>query len=288
MRVLFYGGKGWIGQLIIKAWSSLYNDEIIVSDVHIDPQHLEVVEQELDKIKPDRIVCTLGRTYGFDEASNTFINNIDYLENHLQTNVNDNLYSPTILALLCQKRNLHLTYLGTGCIFNENTRQVRYEYTEDDVPDFFGSAYSIVKGYTDQLMHQFTNVANIRIRMPIVPENNSRNFITKILSYSKICSMPNSMTYLPDMIPIFIDISRNSKTGTYHLTNPGYISHEEILEMYRKSHPEHAYELVEETELNTILKSKRSNNILSTEKLESEYKARPIRECIEEVINTLI
>lgn len=285
MLVLFYGGKGWIGQLIINQWRSLFPaDEIVVSDNKIKPDTLQEIEKEIHRLEPDRIICTLGRTYGFDEVSGKFINNIDYLENHLKENINDNLYSPMLLAILCNKLNIHLTYLGTGCIFSEDTRTQRDEYTEESVPDFFGSGYSIVKGYTDQLIKHFDNVANIRIRMPIVPENNSRNFITKILSYSKICSMPNSMTYLPDMIPIFIDISRKSKTGTYHLTNKGYIDHQEILEIYKLTHPEHSYELVDENELNGLLKSKRSNNILSTTKLEEEYTVRHIRDCISEAL----
>lgn len=287
MKILIYGGYGWIGQLIVNEWSKHKGDTVHISELKIKPSTLDKVEKELDDLKPDRVVCTLGRTYGYDEVSGSFINNIDYLENHLRENVNDNLYSPMLLAILCQKRNIHMTYLGTGCIFSRDTRNDKTEYTEDSVPDFFGSGYSIVKGYTDQLIKHFNNVANIRIRMPIVPENNSRNFITKILNYSKICSMPNSMTYLPDMIPILIDISRHKETGTYHLTNPGYIDHETILEIYKRRHPEHSYELVDENELNSLLKSKRSNNILSTQKLESEYKVRPIQECIIEALENM-
>jgi 3,5-epimerase/4-reductase len=288
MLVLFYGGKGWIGQLIYNEWNKLFpQDELHISDLKINPASLEQIENEIQNLKPDRIICTLGRTYGFDECSGKFINNIDYLENHLKENINDNLYSPMLLAILCNKLKVHLTYLGTGCIFSEDTRTQKDEYTESSVPDFFGSGYSIVKGYTDQLIRHFDNVANIRIRMPIVPENNSRNFITKILGYSKICSMPNSMTYLPDMIPIFIDISRQSKTGTYHLTNKGYIDHQEILEIYKSTHPNHSYELVDEIELNGLLKSKRSNNILSTTKLENDYQIRHIRECIVEALQQM-
>jgi 3,5-epimerase/4-reductase len=287
MKVLIYGGYGWIGQLIVNEMTKNNTDDIIISELKIKPTTIDRIENELDSIRPDRVICTLGRTYGYDEDSGKFINNIDYLENHLRENVNDNLYSPMLLAVLCQKRNIHLTYLGTGCIFSRDTREDKTEYTESSVPDFFGSGYSIVKGYTDQLVKHFDNVANIRIRMPIVPESNSRNFITKILSYTKICSMPNSMTYLPDMIPIFIDICRSGKTGTYHLTNPGYIDHQTILEIYKRRHPEHSYELVNEDELNSLLKSRRSNNVLSTEKLESEYKVRHIQDCIIEALENM-
>lgn len=57
----------------------------------------------------------------------------------IKENVRDNLYSPVVLAILSNKYNFHYTYLGTVCIF------------ESDVPNFFGSFYSVVKGYIDRL-----------------------------------------------------------------------------------------------------------------------------------------
>ena len=97
-------------------------------------------------------------------------------------NIQDNLYGPLCLALLSQKYDIHYTYLGTGCIFNHNTEDDDLKgYTENSLPDFFGSSYSIVKGYTDKIMHLFkNNILNIRIRMPITDEVNDKNFITKI------------------------------------------------------------------------------------------------------------
>jgi len=59
-------------------------------------------------------------------------------------------------------------------------------FTEQSEPNFFGSGYSTVKGFTDQLMKMFgKTVLNLRIRMPITGEMNSRNFITKITTYEK-------------------------------------------------------------------------------------------------------
>ena len=72
-------------------------------------------------------------------------------------------------------------------------------FKEDATPNFFGSSYSIVKGYTDELMHMLEDcVLNLRIRMPIISKTHSRNFITKITKYEYICSMPNSMTVLDE------------------------------------------------------------------------------------------
>jgi hypothetical protein len=69
----------------------------------------------------------------------------------------------------------------------------------------------------------------LRIRMPISSKLDGRNFITKIVTYEKICSISNSMTVLDEMFPVLEDMMRNKKTGKYNMTNPGLISHNEML-----------------------------------------------------------
>ena len=103
----------------------------------------------------------------------------DYLEQEgkLVDNIRDNLYAPMNLALLCQKLDIHLTYLGTGCIFEFDDQhplgKVSTGFNEEDKPNFVGSSYSVVKGFTDQLMHRFEDSClNLRVRMPIVGEDN--------------------------------------------------------------------------------------------------------------------
>ena len=92
-----------------------------------------------------------------------------------------------------------------------------------------------VKGYTDELMHMLEDrVLNLRIRMPIISKTHSRNFITKITKYEYICSMPNSMTVLDELLPYVIEMAKMNLTGTINLTNPGLITHNEILELYKK------------------------------------------------------
>ena len=107
--------------------------------------------------------------------------------------------------MLVKRGKIHYTYLGTGCIFSydkdEDDNVYGSSFTEMDLPNFFGSEYSIVKGFTDRLMHQLEDtVLNLRIRMPIIDKDCSRNFITKITNYEKICSVPNSMSVLPELL----------------------------------------------------------------------------------------
>ena len=244
------------------------------------------------KTSPTHVIAFIGRTHG--KIGEKIYTTIDYLEepNKLQDNVRDNLFSPLVLAFLCQKLNLHFTYLGTGCIFKYDEEHLFGQevngFTEDSLPNFFGSSYSTVKGFTDQLMKFFDNsVLNLRIRMPITAEYNTRNFITKITTYEKICSIPNSMTVIPELLPKVLDMMKNRVTGTINLTNPGLISHNEILEMYREIvDTNFVWKNFSEKEQRKILTSDRSNNYLDTQKLEQMYPdVKNIKESVRDVLN---
>jgi len=286
--ILFFGGRGWIGkQLVELLRGHLSIDSIILSTVR--PQHIEELRTELDNVKPTHVVSTIGRTHG--KINNKEIPTIDYLEydGKLQENVIDNLYAPITLAHECQRRNIHYTYLGTGCIFEyDDTHSNGIGFLEDDEPNFFGSSYSIIKGVTDQLMHQFSDsVLNVRIRMPITSDPNPRDFITKIVNYTKICSMANSMTVLDELLPLLVEMILDYRTGTIHLTNPGTISHDEILTLYKEIiDSTKTWQTMTYEEQSLLLKSKRSNNELDTTLLQQWFpNVLPIRESIINVLN---
>ena len=279
MKILFYGHKGWIGQMIISQWVNTFpNDTIILSSTKVTYENYSTLESEISEV--DRVICTVGRTSGDS------IPNIDYLEDHLFENMRDNLSAPILLANICKSKNVHMTYMGTGCIFSSNTRVYDKIFTEDDVPNFFGSSYSIVKGFTDNLLKTYANVLNLRIRMPITNSEHPKDFITKILKFSKLCSYPNSMTFLPSIIPCIVDMSRKNITGTYNMTNAGSISHEEIIDLYKSLiNSNHNCEFIEQDELKNILKCQRSNNILDQTKLQKLYPDLPdIKSCVKEAL----
>ena len=164
--------------------------------------------------------------------------------------------------------------MGTGCIFEYNKdNTISEDIDEEKSPNFYGSSYSIVKGYTDRLQHMFSeNTLNLRIRMPIVNYDHDRNFITKITKYEYICSNPNSMTVLDDMYPVILDMIKNNITGTFNMCNKGVITHNEILELYREYvDSSFTWKNFSIEEQNKILLSKRSNIELSSKKLYDLY-----------------
>ena len=268
------------------------NIEYIASTLRVSNKN--EIEKELIDVKPTHVMSFIGRTHGIHEGKK--YTTIDYLEQKgkIVDNVRDNLFSPMVLALLCSKHNIHFTYLGTGCIFkyddehpfgNDSTG-----FKEESLPNFFGSSYSVVKGYTDELMHFFDDsVLNLRIRMPITDKLEPRNFITKITTYEYICSIPNAMTVLDELLPYALDMAKKGTTGTINLTNPGLVSHNEILEMYKEIvDPSFTWKNFTFEDQAKILAADRSNNSLDSSKLLGLYpEVKHIKESIRGVLERM-
>jgi hypothetical protein len=137
-------------------------------------------------------------------------------------------------------------------------------------------------------MHELYNnsVLNVRIRMPITDEINPRNFITKITNYKRVCSVPNSMTVLNELLPHMINLALRNIVGTVNLTNPGLITHNEMLDMYKEIiDPTFSWENFSISEQNEILSSKRSNNCLNVDYLITECPTiKPIKESVRDIL----
>jgi len=275
MKILLYGSNGWIGSLYLQYMNTNHpNIEIIIGNSRIDND--KELEKEIINNFPTHIISFTGRTHGVYDGVK--INTIDYLEKpgKLFDNIRDNLYGPINIATICDKYNIHFTYIGTGCIFNfDDDHPYEQEingFTENDLPNYFGSSYSIVKGFSDRIMKKYNNVLNLRIRMPITSDINNRNFIYKIVNYQKICSIKNSMTVLPEFFPIIYKMMNNKLSTTVNLVNPGLISHNEILEIYKEIvDPDFTWNNFSIEEQAKILLSARSNNYLDTTFLENNY-----------------
>ena len=288
MKILCYGVRGWIGEQM-KVILEKRGHTVVCGNERLD-QFTQLCA-EIDSVKPDYVFSSIGRTHGTHSDGRVFTT-IDFLElpRNLELNLRDNLIGPLNLARACAERNLICGYMGTGCIFEYDERHAAppqneiidepidcsglLGFTEEDRPNFKGSGYSIVKGCTDEQMHLFENtVCNWRIRMPISEKDNSRDFITKICSYgrtAKVCSIANSMTVLSEILPIMVDMMERRVTGTWNMCNPGLVTHNQILEMYKKIvDPLFTYQNFTVEEQSKILKAGRSNNFLSTTRLEN-------------------
>jgi len=190
------------------------------------------------------------------------------------------------------QHNIHVTNFATGCIFEYDDAHPIYSgkgFVEDDVPNFDKSFYSMTKGVVEKLLRFYPNVLTLRVRMPISDDLEPRNFITKISKYERVVNIPNSMTVLHDLLPVAIDMAEKELKGVINFTNPGVISHNEILDLYKQYiNPEFTYKNFSLEEQAKILKAGRSNNELDTTKLSALYPSVPhIHESIKGVFQRM-
>lgn len=278
MKILMYGGKGWLGQYIEK-WIHEHGDKIsgdgsavsvVCSSVRVQPGAEDLVRAELRAQKPDRVMCLIGRTRG------PGCNTIDYLEepDKLQVNIRDNLLAPIIISEVCREMELHLTYMGTGCIFDSLAEGAPLAFGPNDDPTFFGSAYSTVKGTTDCLMRLIYggSVLNVRLRMPCTEYDDPRCFVTKICTYEKVIDQRNSISVLPTLIGPLMAMMANKCVGTVALCNPGPITHGEVLQIYKEVvDPSFTWSIMSLDEQRAYIKADRSNCQLDTRLMGQVY-----------------
>lgn len=140
-----------------------------------------------------------------------------------------------------------------------------------------------LKFQVEELLKEYDNVCTLRVRMPISSDlSNPRNFITKISRYSKVVDIPNSMTILDELLPISIEMAKRNLRGIWNFTNPGVVSHNEILEMYKSYiDPTFTWNNFSLEEQAKVIVASRSNNEMDASKLKKEFPdLLPIKESL--------
>lgn len=243
--MLIYGSRGSVGRDFIQYMEHHHQNKnvwnIIQSDARLDG-NLKAIEDELVKLKPNVVFCTVGRTG-------------KRCEEQVNENVRDNLYAPLRLAKLCHKHRLYMVYIGTGCIFQDDQMTTL----------FTGNAYSTVKGYTDRLMNELYGdvVLNVRIRMPFFYHyvDNERDYLNKLNRYDDVVmDVPNSFSVMRTLWPVLIGMMERQVKGTINLCNPGPMTNREILSIF---HPEKKKNNITIDELTTRLGTARCFYVLS-------------------------
>mmetsp|Transcript_35567 Transcript_35567/g.49378 ORF Transcript_35567/g.49378 Transcript_35567/m.49378 type:complete len:975 (+) Transcript_35567:126-3050(+) len=271
-RFLVFGRTGWIGGLL----GQLLSEEGAIWEyASCRLQNRSAVEAELDRFKPSHVLNAAGVTGR---------PNVDWCETHPLETIRTNVVGTLILCDSCEIRGIHMTNFATGCIFeydSEHPLGSGKGFTEEDKANFTGSYYSFTKAHVESLMKSYSHVLTLRVRMPITSDLSShRNFVYKIANYDRVVDIPNSMTVLDEMLPISIEMAKRRLTGIFNFTNPGTISHNEVLSLYKQYvDPQYTWKNFSLEEQTKILAAPRSNNELDTTKLIKEFpNLKPVRD----------
>ncbi|KHN44082.1 Putative rhamnose biosynthetic enzyme 1 [Glycine soja] len=222
---LIYGRTGWIGGLLGKLCEKQGIPYEYGKGRLEDRSSLLA---NLQNVKPTHVINAAGVTGR---------PNVDWCESHKTETIRTNVAGTLTMADVCREHGILMINYATGCIFEYNATHPEGSgigFKEEDKPNFIGSFYSKTKAMVEELLKDYDNVCTLRVCMPISSDlSNPRNFITKISRYNKVVNIPNSMTILDELLPISIEMAKRNLKGIWNFTNPGVVSHNEILEMYR-------------------------------------------------------
>ncbi|KAG0615155.1 hypothetical protein M758_5G019400 [Ceratodon purpureus] len=264
LKFLIYGRTGWLGGLLGK----LCEKQGISYEYGSGRlENRSSLEADVAAVKP---------THVFNAAGVTGRPNVDWCESHKVETIRANVVGTLTLADVCKQNGLNLMNYATGCIFEYDEKHPLGSgigFKEEDTPNFAGSYYSKTKAMVEDLLKEFDNVCTLRVRMPISSDlQNPRNFISKIVRYQKIVDIPNSMTILDELLPISIEMAKRNLTGIWNFTNPGVVSHNEIMEMYKEYiDPELSWVNFTIEEQAKVIVAARSNNEMDASKLAKEF-----------------
>ncbi|XP_057550819.1 trifunctional UDP-glucose 4,6-dehydratase/UDP-4-keto-6-deoxy-D-glucose 3,5-epimerase/UDP-4-keto-L-rhamnose-reductase RHM1-like [Amaranthus tricolor] len=263
-KFLIYGRTGWIGGLL----GQLCEKQGIAFEY--GKGRLE------DRVSLIADIQNVKPTHVFNAAGVTGRPNVDWCESHKAETIRANVAGTLSLADVCKEHGLLMMNFATGCIFeydNAHPLGSGIGFKEEDKPNFTGSFYSKTKAMVEELLKDYDNVCTLRVRMPISSDlNNPRNFITKISRYNKVVNIPNSMTVLDELLPISIEMAKRNLRGIWNFTNPGVVSHNEILEMYKNyMDPDFKWANFTLEEQAKVIVAPRSNNEMDATKLKTEF-----------------
>lgn len=263
-KFLIYGRTGWIGGLL----GQLCEKQGIAFEYGKGRlENRSSLIADIQNVKP---------THVFNAAGVTGRPNVDWCESHKTETIRANVAGTLTLADVCKENGLLMMNFATGCIFEYDAAHPLGSgigFKEEDSPNFTGSFYSKTKAMVEELLKEYDNVCTLRVRMPISSDlNNPRNFITKISRYNKVVNIPNSMTVLDELLPISIEMAKRNLRGIWNFTNPGVVSHNEILEMYKNyMDPNFKWANFTLEEQAKVIVAPRSNNEMDASKLKNEF-----------------
>jgi len=260
---LVYGRTGWIGGKLGKLLTE-QGHKWTYGRARLEDR--KAVIDDIKRSKCTHILCAAGVTGR---------PNVDWCEDHKTETIRANVIGILNMCDVALLNDVHVTNFATGCIYkyDDEHKIGGKPFTEEDDPNFGGSFYSETKSYMEMMLRHYPNVMQCRVRMPIDGDlQNPRNFITKIANYAKVVNIPNSMTVLEEFVPMAIEGALRKLTGAYNWTNPGAISHNEVLELYRDyCHPGFTWENFTEEEQAEVIKAPRSNNTMCDVKIKAAF-----------------
>ncbi|HEX2101082.1 MAG TPA: sugar nucleotide-binding protein, partial [Candidatus Synoicihabitans sp.] len=266
--IYLLGGSGYVGQ----AYQQLLTQKGLafrnLRRAEIDYTDARVLTDLLRRERPEFLINAAGYTGK---------PNVDACELHKADCLFGNAVLPGRIAEACAAAGVPWGHVSSGCIYT-GARADGSGFTEEDAPNFSFrtdncSFYSGSKALGEEVLAGQPQVYIWRLRIPFDHVDSPRNYLTKLMRYSRLLEATNSISHLHEFVAAtFACWEKRVPFGTYNVTNPGQVTTHEVVDAIRRSGVcQKQFEFFrDETEfMHTAAKTPRSNCVMSSAKLAS-------------------
>jgi dTDP-4-dehydrorhamnose reductase len=308
--ILLLGATGYIGQAFAAELQRRVTAFYALSRKELDYTNFELLWNHLKENRPSFVINAAGYTGR---------PNVDACETARAETLLGNTLFPQSLAHACLATNTPYGHVSSGCIYHgakviENgvsriepdltrpdLRQLLFTnperfigFSEADSPNFSFrsppcSFYSGTKALGEEVMEGVGQGYLWRLRIPFDEYDNSRNYLTKVQTYSKVYDNVNSISHRGDFVRACLDLwEKRAPFGIYNVTNTGWVTTRQVvLRIQELLNPDKRFEFwADDAEFYKFAKAPRSNCIMDNLKLvNAGVKIRAVEEALDNALH---
>lgn len=286
MRIALLGASGFIGTEFSTQIAERHAELLTVGRRDCNIYDVRQLVQHLRQLSPDALINCAGYTGQ---------PNVDACENDRANCLAGNAVLPGVVAEACTAVNIAWGHVSSGCIFT-GRRSDGGGFTECDAPNFTFrqnncSFYSGTKALGEEVLTTAEKCYLWRLRIPFSSIDSPRNYLSKLMRYSKLLDAENSLSNLSEFVTACLDcFELGVPFGTYNLTNPGSVTTREVVALIRASGVSNkSFEFFENESqfMAQAAIAPRSNCVLDPSKaLQAGLKLTEIRQSIQLALNS--
>ena len=305
--IVLLGATGYIGEAFARELERRKSPFLALSRKEVDYTRFEVLLDFLQARKPEFVVNAAGYTGK---------PNVDACEVARADTLVGNTLLPQTIAHACAAVKIPWGHVSSGCIFSgakvsangtvhaekdmtkpelralvDQSPDRILGYAETDTPNFSFrdgpcSFYSGTKALGEEAMLGAGKSFVWRLRIPFDEYDSGRNYLSKLIRYSKVYDNVNSISHRGDYARACLDLwEKRAPFGIYNVTNPGFVTSRQVVGMIQEIlRPAKKFEFwANDSEFYHIgAKTPRSNCVMDVSKLlGAGVRIRPVVEALE-------
>ena len=230
--IALIGASGYVVKAFVE---ELVKREITFFEIHrsnTDYYDIQKLVEILSIVNADFVINCAGYTGK---------PNVDACEVNKEQCRRGNVELPRIISNACALMGIPWGHISSGCIYT-GTRADGSGFTEEDAPNFHnsseikGSYYSGTKAEAEELIKTISEDYYIwRLRIPFNNQDGPRNYLSKVMNYSRLLEAENSVTHLGDFVSSCLDLYLNKANfGIYNVVNSNSITTSFVVSKIKK------------------------------------------------------